>query len=85
MCKKLIAAITWVLVWSVRGYQCLVSPLLPPSCRFVPTCAAYTIQALEQRGIFLGIYLSLKRLLRCHPFQSGGYDPLEKPHKIAEK
>ena len=60
----------------VRGYQYLISPLLPPTCRFFPTCSAYTIQAIEKYGIARGSFLGLRRILRCHPFSRGGYDPV---------
>lgn len=65
-----------VLVILVRGYQYLVSPLFPPCCRFTPTCSAYAIQAIEKYGVFRGSFLSLRRILRCHPFSAGGYDPV---------
>ncbi|MGW8160310.1 membrane protein insertion efficiency factor YidD [Desulfoprunum sp.] len=60
----------------VRGYQYLISPLFPPCCRFTPTCSAYAIQAIEKYGVFRGSFLSLRRILRCHPFSAGGYDPV---------
>ncbi|WP_337833418.1 membrane protein insertion efficiency factor YidD [Desulfoprunum benzoelyticum] len=60
----------------VRGYQYLISPLFPPCCRFTPTCSAYAIQAIEKYGVFRGSFLSLRRILRCHPFSEGGYDPV---------
>lgn len=59
----------------IRGYQ-LISGLFPPSCRFVPSCSEYTKQAVLKYGIFKGILLGGKRLIRCHPFQPGGYDPI---------
>ena len=61
----------------VRGYQYFISPLFPPCCRFTPTCSAYTIQAIEKYGVFRGSFLSLRRILRCHPFSQGGYDPVQ--------
>ena len=60
----------------VRIYQLLVSPWLPPSCRFSPTCSEYTRQALLKYGILRGTWLALRRLSRCHPLGSGGYDPV---------
>jgi len=65
-----------ILVWFVRGYQYLISPLLPPSCRFTPTCSIYAIEALERYGAWRGGFLAARRLLRCHPFCQGGYDPV---------
>ena len=60
----------------IRGYQKFISPCFPRTCRFYPTCSAYFIQALEKYGIFKGSFLGIKRILRCHPFNPGGYDPL---------
>jgi putative membrane protein insertion efficiency factor len=65
-----------VLIFFIRGYRLLISPLLPPSCRFTPTCSEYAMQAIEKYGALRGAYLSARRLLRCHPFHSGGYDPV---------
>jgi putative membrane protein insertion efficiency factor len=65
-----------ILLGLVRGYQYFISPLLPPSCRFTPTCSTYTIQAIEKYGAIRGLYLGLRRILRCHPFSRGGYDPV---------
>ena len=61
----------------IRGYQKALSPLLGASCRFYPSCSNYAIDAIEKKGVCRGGMLSLKRLLRCHPFHSGGYDPVE--------
>lgn len=60
----------------LKGYKRWISPLLPPSCRFTPTCSEYAMQAIERFGLWRGIWLALKRLLRCHPFSPGGYDPV---------
>lgn len=60
----------------VRFYQRIVSPILPKSCRFYPTCSEYTYQAIEKYGAAKGIYLGIKRILKCHPFHPGGSDPL---------
>ncbi|HSQ20776.1 MAG TPA: membrane protein insertion efficiency factor YidD [Blastocatellia bacterium] len=65
-----------VLIFFIRVYKLLISPLLPPSCRFTPTCSEYAIQAIQKYGAFRGAYLGARRLLRCHPFHSGGYDPV---------
>lgn len=59
-----------------RFYQKFISPLKPPSCRFYPTCSHYGIEAVEKHGAIKGIYLATKRILRCHPFDEGGYDPV---------
>lgn len=64
------------LIIVVRAYQVLISPLFPPSCRFRPTCSAYAITSLRRYGIIKGLYLTVRRLLRCHPWNPGGYDPV---------
>lgn len=60
----------------IRAYQLLLSPLLPPACRFVPSCSRYSYEAVERYGVRRGAWLTLRRLGRCHPFNPGGYDPL---------
>jgi len=60
----------------VRFYQYAISPYLPPSCRYYPTCSAYAIEAIERHGFPRGSLLALRRILRCHPFCAGGYDPV---------
>jgi len=60
----------------LRFYQLLVSPLLPPACRFLPSCSRYSYEAIERYGTLRGAWLSLGRLCRCHPFNPGGYDPV---------
>jgi putative membrane protein insertion efficiency factor len=64
------------LVGLIRVYQRLVSPLLPPSCRFYPSCSAYAVTALERHGAAKGSWLAARRLARCHPFHPGGIDPV---------
>ena len=64
------------LVLVVRGYQVAISPMLPPSCRYYPTCSQYAVEALERHGALRGSWLALRRILRCHPFRPGGYDPV---------
>ena len=61
---------------AVRAYQLLVSPLLPPSCRFLPTCSDYAIEALARHGVVRGGGMALGRLCRCHPWGGSGYDPV---------
>lgn len=65
-----------LLMMLVRGYQVAISPLLPPSCRYSPTCSNYAIEALRRHGAAKGSWLALRRLGRCHPFRRGGYDPV---------
>jgi uncharacterized protein len=64
-----------LLIALVRLYQKLLSPLLPPACRFEPSCSRYTVACLEAHGALHGGLLSLKRLCKCHPFHPGGHDP----------
>lgn len=61
----------------IRIYQIFISPLTPATCRFYPTCSTYFIQALEKYGLIKGTYLGIRRILRCHPWNPGGYDPLK--------
>ncbi len=71
-----------ILITLIRGYRLLISPLFPPVCRFHPTCSQYAIEAIERFGIFQGSWLATLRILRCHPYHPGGYDPVpEKPEK----
>jgi hypothetical protein len=65
------------LVTLFRGYQYLISPLFPPACRFVPSCSQYAIEAVTKYGAIRGTLLALWRIVRCHPFSRGGYDPVK--------
>lgn len=65
-----------VLVLPIRFYQICISPLLGPSCRFTPTCSEYARQAILKHGPFKGLYLAVRRILRCHPWGGSGYDPV---------
>jgi uncharacterized protein len=65
-----------VLLALVRGYKWAFSPILPPACRYVPTCSEYAMEAIDRRGALRGAALAVWRLLRCHPFAQGGFDPL---------
>ena len=71
--KRIVA---FPLILLVRFYQLCLSPLKPPSCRFTPTCSQYAIEALRKHGPIKGLYLTVKRLLRCHPWGGSGYDPV---------
>ena len=65
-----------ILILLVRAYQTGLSPLLPPSCRYYPSCSAYAIEALEKHGALRGGWLAIRRISRCHPFRPGGFDPV---------
>ena len=62
----------------LRAYKRLVSPWLPPSCRYVPTCSEYAMEAVERYGAVRGGWMAARRVLRCHPFAKGGYDPVQR-------
>ena len=65
-----------VLILLIKIYRKYISPLKPPSCRFYPTCSEYAIEAIEKYGAMKGSFLAIRRILRCHPFNPGGYDPV---------
>jgi putative membrane protein insertion efficiency factor len=68
--------VTRVVLHIIHGYQRFVSPYLPPTCRFYPSCSAYAVDAIARYGPWRGGYLAVRRLLRCHPLHPGGYDPV---------
>jgi putative membrane protein insertion efficiency factor len=72
-------AVSLVLLVLIRAYQLLISPLLPPSCRYFPTCSDYARQAVTRHGPLAGGWLAVKRLARCHPWGGLGYDPVPGP------
>ena len=65
------------LLFLIRMYRLLLSPLFPPSCRFTPSCSQYAMDAIHLHGVMRGLYLAIRRILRCHPFHPGGFDPVE--------
>ncbi len=67
--------LVWLLLLPIVVYRKLLSPLLPPRCRFYPSCSAYGVASIRKYGPFVGLYRTLRRLLRCHPWHAGGYDP----------
>ena len=69
----------------LRVYKAIVSPLFPPACRYVPTCSEYAMEAVDRFGVVLGGLLAVWRLLRCHPFVKGGYDPVIKRARSCEE
>ena len=72
----LIRSFSQLLIAPIRFYQRFISPLTPPSCRFTPTCSQYAIEALQKHGPIRGLYLAIRRILRCHPWGGSGYDPV---------
>ena len=75
--KEINRYLSKLLIYLVRFYQKFISPLKGPTCRFYPTCSQYSIEAIRKYGALKGIYLTIRRLLKCHPFHPGGYDPLK--------
>ena len=73
---------TFPLLLLIRGYQLIISPLLGSNCRFMPTCSEYAMESLRSHGLIKGSYLTIKRIGKCHPWGSHGYDPI--PTKKAE-
>tara|TARA_B100000965_G_scaffold295578_1_gene253742 strand:+ start:320 stop:562 length:243 start_codon:yes stop_codon:yes gene_type:complete len=75
--------VTLPLILLIRGYQLIISPLLGSNCRFIPTCSEYAIESLKGHGVIKGTFLTLKRVGKCHPWGSHGYDPI--PTKMDKK
>jgi len=74
--------LTYILIKLIKCYKFLISPLLGQSCRYLPTCSDYSIEALKTYGFFKGLFLSIKRILSCHPWRQGGFDPVKKEMKV---
>ena len=78
--------ITHILIKLIKGYKFFISPLLGNSCRYLPTCSEYSIDALKEFGLLKGIYISFKRILTCHPIKflggGGGFDPVKRKIKV---
>tara|TARA_B000000557_G_scaffold257353_1_gene250547 strand:+ start:251 stop:490 length:240 start_codon:yes stop_codon:yes gene_type:complete len=73
--------LTYILIKFIKTYKFLISPLLGHSCRYLPTCSEYSIEALKKFGLIKGTVVSIKRILSCHPWGKGGFDPIEKQIK----
>ena len=65
-----------IVLWALRAYKAAVSPYMPGACRYEPTCSAYAIEAVGRFGALKGMWMSVRRLSRCHPWHAGGYDPV---------
>ncbi len=74
--KNILKLLALPIILLIKIYQLVISPILPPSCRFTPTCSHYSLEALKKHGLLKGGWLSLKRILRCHPWGGSGYDPV---------
>lgn len=72
----------YLIILPIRAYRYFISPLMPPRCRFVPSCSGYAQEAIIRHGLILGGSLSVKRILRCHPWGKGGYDPVPPSHCV---
>jgi putative membrane protein insertion efficiency factor len=70
----------YLFIGLIRIYQWFISPHLPSSCRYYPTCSHYAVEALQKHGFFYGSWLAFTRILRCHPWSKGGLDPVPEPH-----
>ena len=74
--RKLLHFLAVLLIAPIRFYQRYISPLTPPACRFTPTCSQYAVEAIQKHGPFKGLWLAVRRILRCHPWGGSGYDPV---------
>lgn len=74
--KNILKILALPIILLIKIYQLVISPILPPSCRFIPTCSHYSLEALKKHGLLKGGWLSLKRIIRCHPWGGSGYDPV---------
>ncbi len=72
----MINPVKWLLVGLIKGYRYFISPMLGSNCRFYPTCSSYTLEAIERYGVLRGGWLGIRRILRCHPYNDGGIDPV---------
>jgi len=76
--RAVLSALSWLVILAIRAYRAVISPLLGPRCRFVPSCSEYAIESVREHGPLLGLVRTFQRLGRCHPFHPGGFDPVPK-------
>jgi len=74
--KQVTQIFRWIFILPIKIYQLFISPFLPNSCRHIPTCSTYTVEAIQVHGIFKGLWLGIRRLSKCHPWGTHGYDPV---------
>ena len=74
--------LTYILIKFIKIYRYFISPLIGPSCRYLPTCSEYSIEALKTYGFTKGVFLSVKRIISCHPWGNSGFDPVKKEIKV---
>ncbi len=67
---------SWLLLLPIYFYKAAISPILPPACRFTPTCSTYAVEAIKKHGPLRGLYLAIRRIMRCHPWGGHGHDPV---------
>jgi len=75
-CRSVRRGVDRIVILLIQGYRTVISPIFPPSCRFYPTCSAYTMEAVKKYGAGKGTWMGVRRILRCHPGNPGGYDPV---------
>ena len=81
MYKVLVRMVKKAIILLIKFYRVCISPYKQPCCRFIPTCSEYALTAVERHGVIKGVYLSIRRILKCHPFHEGGYDPVPEKKK----
>ncbi|MEP6683024.1 MAG: membrane protein insertion efficiency factor YidD [Parafilimonas sp.] len=74
--KWILKILSYPFIWLIKIYQLILSPIIGPKCRFTPTCSHYAVDAFKKYGVFKGLWLSVKRISKCHPWGGSGYDPV---------